>query len=169
MNRRDVILALTAFTVSLFVAGAALAHSNASGPQHFTFSGKTVRGKDLPITVTAAGPINGKGTVGIIEHPKTSTATFYFTNGTIQVLFTHGQTRAHPDPAKCRATIDSRGTYTIHLGTRQYADATGKGIYTEERILLGARSTTGKCVGGPHTRPATITSIATMRGTLSLR
>ena len=167
MNPRSVILALgTAST--LMAAGAALAHGNAS-PQRFTFSGKTVRGKDLPITVSATGPISGNGTVRIIEHPKTSTATFQFPTGTIQVLFLHGPTQTHPDPAQCRATIDARGTYTIHGGSGRYAGATGKGAYTETRLLLGQRSPAGKCLAGPNSTPKTITAIATMRGTISLR
>jgi hypothetical protein len=170
MNHRIVTLALAASGASVITAGAAVAHSTASpSPQRFTFSGKTLRGKDLPITVSATGPISGKGTVRIVERPKTSTASFHFSNGNLQVLFVHGRTSAHPDPAKCRATIDSRGTYTIRGGTRQYAGATGKGAYAETRLLLGARSTAGKCLGGPNATPEMITAVATMRGTVSLR
>ena len=162
-------LALAAAAASFLTAGAALADSNASSsPQRFTFSGKTIRGNDLPITVSATGPISGKGTVHIVERPKTSSATFQFSNGNLQVLFVHGRTSAHPDPAKCRATIDSRGIYTIRGGTRRYAGATGKGTYTETRLLLGARSTAGKCLSGPHSTPKTITAVATMHGTISL-
>jgi hypothetical protein len=85
------------------------------------------------------------------------------------VLFVHGPTSAPPDPAKCRATIDARGTYTIRSGTRQYAGATGKGAYTETRLLLGERSPAGKCLSGPNSTPETVIAVATMRGTISLR
>lgn len=169
MNRRTVILALTAAAASFLTASAALANDNASAsPQRFTFSGKTIRGKDLPITVSATGAISGTGTVSIIEHPTTSNATFHFTHGNIQVLFVHGPTNTHPDPAKCRATIDARGTYTIRGGTKRYAGATGKGTYTETRLLLGQRSPAGKCLNGPNTPPERVTAVATMHGTISL-
>jgi hypothetical protein len=168
MKRHTVTLALAA-AASVLTAGAALADSNASSsPQRFTFSGKTVGGNDLPITVSATGPISGKGTVHISERPKTSSATFQFSNGNLQVLFVHGRTSAHPDLAKCRAAINSRGTYTIHGGSGMYAHAAGKGTYTETRLLIGARSTTGKCLSGPNSTPKTITAVATMHGTINL-
>ena len=169
MNRRAVILALTAVAASFLTATAALANEDAaSGPQRFAFSGKTIRGKDLPITVSATGAISGTGTVSIIEHPKTSNATFHFTHGNIQLLFVHGPTNAHLDAAKCRATIDASGVYTIRGGTRRYAGATGKGTYTETRLLLGRLSPAGKCLNGPNTTPEKVTAVATMRGTISL-
>jgi hypothetical protein len=168
--QRRILVAIAASAASVAAAGVALAHGNlASSPQRFTFTGKTVRGKDLPIKVFATGPISGIGTVRLVEHPKTSNGTFRFSKGNLRVLFVHGPTRAHPDPAKCRATINAGGTYTIHGGTGLYAAAAGKGTYTEKRLLLGERNPAGKCLGGPNSTPKSITAVATMIGTLSLR
>lgn len=150
--------------------GTAYAHHGTSpSTQRFTFSGKTIRGKDLPITVTAVGPISGHGTARLIEHPKTTTGTFLLPHGDLHVSFLHGPTRAHPNLAKCRATIDAGGTYTINGGTGPYAGATGKGTYTEKRVLLGRRSPAGTCLAGPNSMPQSVTATAAMVGTIGLR
>lgn len=157
----------TALILSAAIAG--IAHAGASGSaQRFTFTGKTIRGKDLPIHVSATGLITAPGTARMVEHPKTTTGAFLFPKGNINVRFLHGPTQAHPNLAKCRATIDARGTYTISGGTGPYAHATGNGTYTETRTLIGARNSAGACIGGPNSTPASVTATATMIGTIKL-
>ena len=65
------------------------------------------------------------------------------------------------------ATIDARGTYTISGGTGAYARIAGAGTYTETRVLVGARSSSGSCIGGPTSTPASVTAVAHMTGTLT--
>jgi hypothetical protein len=162
-----VVIAFAAASVA--VAGPALANGAASvRQQRFTFTGKTVSGKNLPIRVSAVGPIHATGTARIAEHAKTSDATFAFPKGNLHVLFVHGPTSARPDPAKCRATINARGTYTIRGGTGVYSHARGEGTYTEKRLLTGRRSPAGTCLAGPSAKPKSITAVATMRGTATL-
>ena len=169
--RRQIGVSAVAVLTAAAAIGTAYAHHSTSSPttQRFTFSGKTIRGKDLPIKVTAVGPINGRGTAQLIEHLKTTAGTFRLPNGNVQVRFVHGPTQAHPNLAKCRATIDARGTYTINGGTGLYVDATGKGTYTEKRVLVGQRSPAGKCLSGPNSMPQSVTATAVMFGTINLR
>lgn len=170
MHRPTGFIAVAAALAAAAATGTAYAdHSTSPSTQRFTFSGKTIRGKDLPITVTAVGPVSGHGTARLIEHPKTTAGTFRLPNGIIQVHFVHGPTQAHPNVAKCMATIDARGTYTITGGTGPYAGATGKGTYTEKRILVGQRSPAGKCISGQNSTPQSVTATAAMVGTISLR
>ena len=166
MHRHRPILT-TAVLVAAAIAG--IAHAGSSGSaQRFTFSGKTIQGKDLPIRVSAAGPITARGTARMVERPKTTIGAFLFPKGNVNVRFVHGPTRAHPDLVKCRATIDARGAYTISGGTGPYARATGRGTYTETRVLVGARNSAGACVGGPNSTPSSVTVVATMMGTVTL-
>jgi len=167
MRRQLGVIALAVLTAAAATA-TAYAHHIASSTQRFTFSGETIRGKDLPITVTAVGPISGHGTAQLIEHPKTTAGTFHFPHGNVQVRFVHGPIQAHPNLATCRATIDARGTYTIYGGTGPYAAATGKGTYTEKRVLVGQRSPAGKCLNGQNSTPQSVTATATMIGTINL-
>ena len=60
-------------------------------------------GKDLPITLTAVGPISGRGTARLIEHQKTTLGTFRLRKGNIQVRFIHGPTNAHPGPRQVQS------------------------------------------------------------------
>jgi len=166
--RRPIAVITVAALAAAAAAGTAYAHHNTSSTQRFTFSGKTIRGKDLPIKVTAVGPISGHGTARLIEHPKTSAGTFRLPNGNIHLRFVHGPTQAHPNLATCRATIDARGTYTITGGTGHYTGATGKGTYTEKRVLVGQRSPAGTCLGGPNSMPQSITATTLMVGTVNL-
>jgi hypothetical protein len=169
MHRPIGFIAVAALAAATATGTAYAHHSTSPSTQRFTFSGKTIRGKDLPITLTAAGPISGHGTARLIEHPKTTTGTFRLPHGNLQLHFLHGPTRAHPNLAKCRATIDARGAYTINGGTGPYAGATGKGTYTEKRVLIGQRSPAGKCLSGPNSMPQSVTATAAMIGTISLR
>ena len=66
------------------------------------------------------------------------------------------------------ATIDARGTYTITGGTGRYAGATGKGSYTEKRLLVGQRNRAGQCLSGPNSMPQSVTATAVMVGTINL-
>ena len=169
MHRPIRFITVAALTAATATGTAYAHHSTAPSTQRFTFSGKTIQGKDLPITVTAIGPISGHGTARLIESPKTTTGTFLLAHGNLHVRFLHGPTRAHPNPAKCRATIEAGGTYTITGGTGPYASATGKGTYTEKRVLVGQRSQAGTCLGGPNSTPQSVTATAAMVGTISIR
>ena len=170
MHRPIGFIAVAAALAAAAATGTAYAHDGISpSTQRFTFTGKTNRGKDLPITVTAVGPISGRGTARLIEHAKTTAGTFRLPDGIIQVHFVHGPTQAHLNVAKCMATIDARGTYTINGGTGRYTGATGNGTYTEKRILVGQRSPAGKCISGPNSTPQSVTATAAMVGTINLR
>jgi hypothetical protein len=170
MRRSIGLIAIVALAATASVTGAASAHRIAhASTQRFTFSGKTISGKNLPIHVTAIGPISGHGTARLIEHPNTTAGTFLLPHGNLQLRFVHGPTQPHLNPAKCRATIDARGTYTINGGTGRYTGATGKGTYTETRLLIGQRSPAGKCLSGQNSTPKSVTAVATMIGTVSLR
>lgn len=166
MHRHTSILTITLLMAAAIVG---IAHASVPGSaQRFTFSSKTVRGTDLPIHVSAVGAIAARGTARLVEHPNTTTGAFVFPRGDLNIRFVHGPTHAHPDLANCRATIDARGTYTIRGGTGPYARANGTGTYTETRILIGQRNSTGACIGGPNSTPASVTVVARMVGTVAL-
>lgn len=170
MRRQIGFIAIGVALAAAVATGTAYAHhGTSSSTQRFTFSGKTIRGKDLPITLTAVGPISGHGTARLSEHPTTTTGMFLLPHGNLRVRFLHGPTQAHPNLAKCEATIDARGTYTITGGTGRYADATGNGTYTEKRVLLGQRSPAGTCLAGLNSTPQSVTATAAMVGTINFR
>ena len=161
--------ALIATIAGVAAAAAALpaTSSAASAGQHFTITGKTVRGKEGRIRLVAAGPISGKGSATFVEHGNQSKGTFHLNEGDVYVTFVGNHSVSHPNPAACTATIDYSGTFTIRGGTRRYRTASGHGTFREQRELVGQRDPAGNCM--QQAPPASITAVNHARGTASLK
>ena len=79
------------------------------------------------------------------EHQATNTATFTFSNGTINLKHSNGTGTQHFDPKTCLLTISQHGTYKLVSGTGKYAGISGSGTYQLSILGIGAKSG-GKCV-----------------------
>lgn len=146
------------FIVALAVLAAAnvlgaAATIGASGskllPQRFTLFTASVRGKDVPVVVQAAGPISGLGTETQTEkntsNGQVNYAMLRFANGTVR--FVAPETFAwKPDFRTCSATASGGGTFRITGGTGAYRGATGKGTFTSHGVMIGARDSHGNCL-----------------------
>jgi hypothetical protein len=166
MQTRTNLIATAVVVAAAHVALAAA--SPAARPQErFTITGKTVRGKDGPIRVVAAGSIRGSGRATFVDHGKTSKGTFHLAGGDVYVTFVGKRSVSHADPAACRATVDYSGTFTIRGGTHRYRTAAGRGTFQEHRKLVGQRDQAGNCL--QQATPETVTVVNHARGTASLR
>lgn len=135
-------------TLALVAAMAGAAAGTKLRAERLTLQGAIVHGVDRPIRVTAVGPISGHGTAQDNDRPNGTgvlivslpQGSVYLTNKTV-ALATHVNLR------KCTATIIERGTFRIVRGTRRFAHASGAGTYTNQRKLIGSRTSAGKCAG----------------------
>lgn len=123
-------------------------------PQRFTLFTASVRGKDVPVVVQAAGPISGLGTETQTEkntsNGQVNYAVLRFANGTVRFVAPE-KFAWKPDFRTCSATASGGGTFTITGGTGAYRGATGKGTFTSHGVMIGARDPHGNCL--PKAQP----------------
>jgi hypothetical protein len=152
---------------SLLAAAIATAASASKAlPQRITLFSASVRGKDAPMVVQAAGPISGLGTETQTEKNtakgQINYATLHLANGTVQ--FTAPEKFAwKPDFRSCSATAAGGGTFTISGGTGDYRGVSGRGTFTSNGVMVGARDSHGKCL--PKAQPTINYVIVRLVGT----
>lgn len=152
---------------SLLVVATATAASAAKAlPQHITLFSASVRGKNAPIVVQAAGPISGLGTETQTEKNtadgQINYATLHFATGTVRFIAPE-KFAWKPDFRSCSATAAGGGTFTITGGTGAYRGVSGKGTFTSNGVMIGARDSHGKCL--PKAQPTINYVTVTLVGT----
>jgi hypothetical protein len=152
---------------SLLAAAAASGASTAKAlPQHITLFSASVRGKDAPIVVQAVGPISGLGTETQTEkntaNGQINYATLHFATGTVRFIAPE-KFAGKPDFRGCPATSAGDGTFTITGGTGAYRGVSGKGTFTSNGVMIGARDAHGKCLAKaqPTINYVTVTLVGT--------
>jgi len=167
IHRAAAAVAVTLAAASLLIAATASGAASARAlPQRITLFSANVRGKDAPMVVQAAGPISGLGTETQTEKNtakgQINYATLHFANGTVQLIAPE-QFAWKPDLRSCSATAAGGGTFTITGGTGAYRGATGKGTFTSNGVMIGARDSHGKCLtkAQPSINYVTVTLIGT--------
>src|SRR5438552_408711 len=138
--RKSIASALTAAAAAVAVGGTGLAmastHTAVSGAENFQMM--TTSGTGGTASVIASGLFTQAGTDH--ENPKTNTATFTFSNGTVTVKHSPGKGTQSFNPKTCLLTINFHGTYTLASGTGKYAGITGSGTYKLNILGIGAKS-----------------------------
>lgn len=125
----------------------------ASGPSHqrFTMTFVSVGGKDRPIRVVAAGPIQGSGTmtqrlVKGTPHGAVLAATIKLPGGKVRLrVRDHESMRL--DLRSCTARELGHGTWTIVSGTGAYRTASGSGTFVRRGLIVGAFDQDAHCLG----------------------
>jgi hypothetical protein len=143
--RKILASAVTAAAAAAVIGGAGLAvastHTGVSGTENFQMM--TTSGTGSTASVIASGVFTAPAVDH--EHQATNTATFTFSNGTINLKHSKGTGTQHFNPTTCLLTINEHGTYTLTGGTGAYAGITGNGTYKLSILGIGA-SSGGKCV-----------------------
>jgi len=143
--RKMIISALTAAAAAAVMGGAGLAaastHTAVSGTEHFQMM--TTSGTGSTASVIASGVFTAPAVDH--EHQATNTATFTFSNGTINLKHSNGTGTQNFNPKTCLLTINEHGTYKLLSGTGAYAGISGSGTYQLSILSIGA-SSGGKCV-----------------------
>jgi hypothetical protein len=141
--RKMITSALAAAAAATVVGGAGLAaastHPAASGAENFQMMTTSVSGSP---SVIASGLFTVPGVDH--EHPKTNTATFVFSNGTVNVKHSPGTGTQSFNPRTCLLTVNFHGTYQLTGGTGAYQGIAGSGNYKLGILAIGAKSG-GKC------------------------
>jgi hypothetical protein len=135
---------MAAITVSGVMTASAAptgAHVAVSGTEHFQMM--TTSATASTSSVIASGVFTAPGVDH--EHQATNTATFTFSNGTINLKHSNGTGTQHFNPKTCLMTINLHGTYKLVSGTGKYAGISGSGTYQLSILGIGAKSG-GKCV-----------------------
>jgi hypothetical protein len=152
---------------SLLAAAAASGASTAKAlPQHITLFSASVRGKDAPIVVQAVGPISGLGTETQTEkntaNGQINYATLHFATGTVRFIAPE-KFAWKPDFRSCSAPAAGGGTFTLPGGTGAYRGVSGKGTFTSNGVMIGARDAHGKCLAKaqPTINYVTVTLVGT--------
>jgi hypothetical protein len=161
-------VALTALAATnLLDAATAIGASGSKPlPQRLTLFSASVRGKDAPIVVQAAGPIRGLGIETQTEkntaNGQINYATLHLPNGTVRLVAPE-KFVWRPDFRSCSATASGGGTFTITGGTGAYRRASGKGTFTSNGVMIGARDSHGNCLAKtqPTINYVTVTLIGT--------
>jgi len=142
--RKILASAVTAAAAAAVIGGAGLAvastHTGVSGTENFQMM--TTSGTGSTASVIASGVFTAPAVDH--EHQATNTATFTFSNGTINLKHSKGTGTQQFNPKTCLLTINEHGTYTLTSGTGAYAGITGNGTYKLSILAIGA-SSGGKC------------------------
>jgi hypothetical protein len=142
--RKSIASALTAAAAAAVVGGTGLAmastHTAVSGTENFQMM--TTSGTSSSASVIASGMFTAPGVDH--EHNKANTATFVFSNGTINLKHSKGTGTQNFNPKTCLLTINEHGTYNLTSGTGAYTGITGSGKYQLSILAIGAKSG-GKC------------------------
>jgi len=143
--RKILASAVTAAAAAAVIGGAGLAvastHTGVSGTEHFQMM--TTSATSSTASVIASGVFTAPAVDH--EHHATNTATFTFSNGTINLKHSNGTGTQHFDPKTCLLTVNMHGTYKLLSGTGAYAGISGSGNYQLSILAIGA-SSGGKCV-----------------------
>jgi hypothetical protein len=172
INPRTLVLGVAIGATTLISVGLA---NGATRPrprvERITLFTATSHGRDLPVAMEATGPIHGLGSetqsetatpTGQINH-----VTLHLPGGVVRLIAPERFTwRANL--RACAAQARGGGTFTITGGTGKYANATGKGTFTDTGVLIGARDSKGNCLG-QKAQPRAIYVDVTLTGTASLR
>jgi hypothetical protein len=138
--------------------------------QRFVLSYATIHGKDRPVRILAAGPIQGRGT--IVDSPIRQTKDGVILKSVITLADGKVVLRADEKYAvamnlrSCTAHNFATGTWTIVSGTGAYSDATGHGTFTRRTFIVGAFDRDGQCLGRSAV-PASETGNLVIDGTAS--
>ena len=139
--RKILTSAIIAAAAAAVAGGAGLAaastHTTASGTEHFQLM--TTSGTSSNLSLIASGVFTAPAVDH--EHQATNTATFVFSNGTINLKHSKGTGTQNFNPTTCLLTINQHGTYNLTSGT----GITGSGKYQLSILAIGAKSG-GKCV-----------------------
>ena len=142
--RKILTSAIIAAAAATAAGGAGLAaastHTAASGTEHFQLM--TTSGTSPNLSLIASGVFTAPAVDH--EHQATNTATFVFSNGTINLKHSKGTGTQNFNPKTCLLTINQHGTYNLTSGTGAYTGITGSGKYQLSILAIGATSG-GKC------------------------
>ncbi len=165
IHRAAAAVALAAANL-LAAATASGAYTAKALPQHITLFSASVRGKDAPMVVQAAGPISGLGTETQTEkntaNGQINYATLHFSNGNVRFIAPE-KFAWKPDFRSCSATAAGGGTFTITGGTGAYRGVSGKGTFTSNGVMIGARGAHRNCL--PKAQPTINYVIVRLVGT----
>jgi hypothetical protein len=143
--RKMLTSAIIAAATAAVAGGAGLAaastHSGASGTEHFQLMTTSATSSNL--SLIASGVFTAPAVDH--EHRATNTATFVFSNGTINLKHSKGTGTQNFNPKTCLLTVNEHGTYNLTSGTGAYTGITGSGKYQLSILAIGAKSG-GKCV-----------------------
>lgn len=144
--------------------------AGAASHQRFVLSYATIHGKDRPVRILAAGPIQGRGT--IVDTPIRQTrggvilkSVITLADGKV-VLRADEKYTVAMNLRSCTAHNFATGTWTIVSGTGAYSDATGHGTFTRRTFIVGAFDKDGQCLGRSAV-PASETGNLVIDGTAS--
>jgi hypothetical protein len=166
-STRRAAIALAVITSTIGLASAATGAA-AARAERITLTGTSAGTTNSPIRAVATGPIKGVGTAKIQSaRNHTEPTTLHFPNGTVHAIAIQKSQTFHLNTQKCTAINDSHGTLTITGGSRAFRGARGHLTYHTRAVLVGARSSSGTCLG--KNAPPTSTSIkSTATGTATL-
>lgn len=143
--RKILTSAIIAVAATAVAGGAGLAaastHTGVSGTEHFQLM--TTSGTSSNLSLIASGAFTAPAVDH--EHQATNTATFVFSNGTINLKHSKGTGTQNFNPKTCLLTISQHGTYNLTSGTGAYTGITGSGKYQLSILAIGAQSG-GRCV-----------------------
>ena len=120
---------------------AASTHAGVSGTENFQLMTTSATSSNL--SLIASGVFTAPAVDH--EHQATNTATFVFSNGTINLKHSNGTGTQNFNPKTCLLTINQHGTYNLTSGTGAYTGITGSGKYQLSILAISAKSG-GKCV-----------------------
>ena len=143
--RKILASAVTVAAAAAVIGGAGLAtastHAGVSGTEHFQLM--TTSSTSSNLSLIASGLFTAPAVDH--EHQATNTATFVFSNGTINLKHSKGTGTQNFNTKTCLLTINEHGTYNLTSGTGAYTGITGSGKYQLSILAIGATSG-GKCV-----------------------
>ena len=158
MSQRLAVLAasVAAATLTAGVAVAAPGHDGhhataRASHQSFAMTFLTLKGKDRPTHVVAAGPIHGRGTmVERVVHESRSATTLSSVitlPGGKVTLRVRDTGSISLDKHSCTARQNGKGIWKVVSGTGAYRGATGHGTFVRRAFVVGAFGGDGRCLG----------------------
>ncbi len=143
-------------------AGATTAASTAarSGTEHFQLMSTSATSNKASFIARGVFTAGGVDTENNTDHVKLPGGGF---------VITHKVSKGtqHFDPKTCLGVIHQVGTYKLSKGTGRYAGIRGHGKFSLRILLIGARTSAGKC--SKNKPPTTFQQLITASGPVTLK
>lgn len=133
-----------AVTATVATSPAATPHN-----ERVVLTSTTSHGTEHGQRATASGVVRASGTFRghDTRNARRDLLTLRFPKGTITISAKEQSTKLTPNFSACTLSNIGHGTFTVTRGTGAYSGIVGRGRYTRHTVIVGARSSTGVCLG----------------------